>query len=89
LKGHRITALRRRGQYLLAELDDGTTLLMHLGMSGSFRIEAPGEKDAKPVADDAVCYRRGKLEAHDHVVFHLKATCASSTTTRAASASCC
>jgi formamidopyrimidine-DNA glycosylase len=72
LKGHRITALRRRAKYLLAELDDGTILLMHLGMSGSFRIETEGEKDAKPVADDAVYYKRGKLEAHDHVVFHLK-----------------
>jgi formamidopyrimidine-DNA glycosylase len=72
VKGRRITALRRRAKYLLAELDDGTTLLMHLGMSGSFRIETKGEKDAKPVADDAVYYKRGKLEAHDHVVFHLK-----------------
>jgi formamidopyrimidine-DNA glycosylase len=72
LKGHRITALRRRAKYLLVELDDATTLLMHLGMSGSFRIETQGEKDAKPVADKAVYYKRGKLEAHDHVVFHLK-----------------
>ena len=72
VKGHRIAALRRRAKYLLAELDDGTMLLMHLGMSGSYRIEAEGEKDAKPVADDAVYYKRGKLEAHDHVVFHLK-----------------
>jgi formamidopyrimidine-DNA glycosylase len=72
LKGRWITALRRRAKYLLAELDDGTILLMHLGMSGSFRIETEGKKDAKPVADDAVYYKRGKLEAHDHVVFHLK-----------------
>jgi len=72
VKGRRITALCRRAKYLLAELDGGTMLLMHLGMSGSFRIETEGEKDAKPVADDAVYYKRGKLEAHDHVVFHLK-----------------
>jgi formamidopyrimidine-DNA glycosylase len=72
LTGHRITALRRRAKYLLAELDDHTTLLMHLGMSGSFRIETHGQKDAKPVADDAVYYKRGKLEAHDHVIFHLQ-----------------
>ena len=72
LKGRRITALRRRAKYLLAELDDGAMLLMHLGMSGSFRIEVPGEKDARPVADDAVYYKRGKLEAHDHVIFHLE-----------------
>ena len=72
LKGRRITALGRRAKYLLAELDNGTILLMHLGMSGSFRIETEGEKDVKPVADAAVYYKRGKLEAHDHVVFHLK-----------------
>jgi formamidopyrimidine-DNA glycosylase len=72
LKGRRIAALGRRAKYLLAELDNGTILLMHLGMSGSFRIETEGEKDVKPVADAAVYYKRGKLEAHDHVVFHLK-----------------
>jgi len=72
VKGRRITALCRRAKYLLAELDGGTMILMHLGMSGSFRIETEGEKDAKAVADDAVYYKRGKLEAHDHVVFHLK-----------------
>src|SRR4026209_2065001 len=57
LRGRRILALRRRAKYLLAELDDGAVLLMHLGMSGSFRIETEGEKDAKPVADDAVYYK--------------------------------
>ena len=72
VKGHRITALRRRAKYLLADLDDGAILLMHLGMSGSFRIETEGDKDAKPVAHDAVYYKRGKLAAHDHVVFHLE-----------------
>jgi formamidopyrimidine-DNA glycosylase len=72
VKGKRITALRRRAKYLLAELDDGTVLLMHLGMSGSFRIETGRLGSAKPVADDAVYYKRGKTAAHDHVVFHLK-----------------
>ena len=72
LKGRRIAALGRRAKYLLAELDNGTILLMHLGMSGSFRIETEGEKNAKPVADAAVYYKRGKLDVHDHVVFHLK-----------------
>jgi formamidopyrimidine-DNA glycosylase len=45
---------------------------MHLGMSGSFRIEREGKKPGKPLADAAVYYKRGKLEAHDHVVFHLR-----------------
>ena len=72
LYGRRVAALRRRAKYLLAEIDDGTTLLMHLGMSGSFRIETEKTADARPLADEAVYYKRGKLEAHDHVIFHLK-----------------
>ena len=67
LKGRRVTALRRRAKYLLAELDSGSMLLMHLGMSGSFRIDR-----GEPVAGDAVYHRRGKAAAHDHVVLHLK-----------------
>jgi formamidopyrimidine-DNA glycosylase len=67
LTGRRVTALRRRAKYLLAELDGGTVLLMHLGMSGSFRIDR-----WPPVAGDAVYHKRGKEAAHDHVVLHLK-----------------
>jgi formamidopyrimidine-DNA glycosylase len=66
LAGRRVAALRRRAKYLLAELDDGTTLLMHLGMSGSFRVEA-----GAPLASDSFYYDRGKDAAHDHVVLHL------------------
>lgn len=69
LTGRRITALRRRAKFLLAELDDGTVLLMHLGMSGSFRIER-GATGAEPVATDSLYYAPGKAAAHDHVVFH-------------------
>ncbi len=63
LKGRTITALSRRAKYLLASLDDGETLIAHLGMSGSFRIE-------EAIAGDFV-HPRGKDAAHDHVVFHL------------------
>jgi len=46
--GHRIEAVRRRGKYLLAPLDGGLELVMHLGMTGAFRFRgedgwAPGE----------------------------------------------
>jgi formamidopyrimidine-DNA glycosylase len=58
LRGHTVAALTRRAKYLLAELSSGETLLMHLGMSGSFRIEPPGET-------------RPPLDRHDHVVFDL------------------
>ena len=72
LTGRKIESLGRRAKYLLADLDDGNVLVMHLGMSGSFRIEGKGRTDTKPVADDAVYYKRGKLQAHDHVVFHMQ-----------------
>ncbi len=70
LKGRRVTALRRRAKYLLAELDDRSVLLMHLGMSGSFRIESG--KTKRQAGLDPRYYPAGKDEAHDHVVFHLE-----------------
>jgi len=42
LVGQTIIAARRRGKYLLLELDQGGTMLVHLGMSGSLRIVGPG-----------------------------------------------
>ncbi|ACK51943.1 formamidopyrimidine-DNA glycosylase [Methylocella silvestris BL2] len=66
LAGRRILALGRRAKYLLADLDDGDVLIMHLGMSGSFRVEQAGP--AKTLSP------RGappKNAAHDHVVFTL------------------
>src|SRR5262245_18067321 len=42
LAGRRVTALSRRAKYLLAHLEDGAVLICHLGMSGSFRLEAAG-----------------------------------------------
>jgi len=65
LKGRRVLALRRRGKYLLGELDSGETLLMHLGMSGSFRID-----HAAPIGEPYI--PRGRNPAHDHVVFRFE-----------------
>jgi formamidopyrimidine-DNA glycosylase len=39
LKGRTVLRLERRAKYLLAVVSSGDTLLMHLGMSGSFRVE--------------------------------------------------
>ena len=63
LVGSRVTALGRRAKYLLADPDRGDVLVMHLGMSGSFRVEeqVPG----------AFHIPRGKNPVHDHVVFAL------------------
>ncbi len=68
LTGRRIEALSRRAKYLIAHLDDGLGLISHLGMSGSWRIEAGGG-DRMP---GAFHHERSKLAAHDHVVFHLE-----------------
>jgi formamidopyrimidine-DNA glycosylase len=69
--GRRVEALRRRAKYLLVELDDGAVLLMHLGMSGSFRVEV-GTDAAPALAGDTLYYAPGKDAAHDHVVFHFQ-----------------
>ncbi len=50
LKGRRVEGLRRRAKYILADLDNDDVLVMHLGMSGSFRIEdETGGEDAGQV----------------------------------------
>ena len=38
LEGQMVRGVARRAKYLLAELGSGDVLLMHLGMSGSFRV---------------------------------------------------
>src|SRR3982074_597970 len=42
LEGRRVLGLGRRAKYLLADLDNGDVLVMHLGMSGSFPIGTRG-----------------------------------------------
>jgi formamidopyrimidine-DNA glycosylase len=66
--GRRITGLSRRAKYLLLDLDDGMTMIAHLGMSGSFRVEADGGAD---IPGD-FHHPRSKDEKHDHVVFHIE-----------------
>jgi formamidopyrimidine-DNA glycosylase len=67
LTGRTVVALGRRAKYLTADLDDGNVLVMHLGMSGSFRIEA----DGKSIPQGTYYHAATKLRAHDHVVFHM------------------
>lgn len=43
--GSQIVEIRRRGKYLLFGLDSGQELVAHLGMTGSFRVEAIGDAD--------------------------------------------
>jgi len=56
-EGRRIEGVARRAKYILVALEDGGTLILHLGMSGRLVLVDPGVALAR--------------EAHDHVVFHL------------------
>jgi formamidopyrimidine-DNA glycosylase len=62
IEGRMIRGVERRGKYLLVALSSGDTLLMHLGMSGSFRVQRPGRMRGD--GDEAA-------DKHDHVVFEL------------------
>jgi formamidopyrimidine-DNA glycosylase len=67
LKGKTVSGLGRRAKYLLADLSSGEVLVMHLGMSGSFRVALD---DGETVAGNYY-HDRSKDTAHDHVVFRM------------------
>jgi formamidopyrimidine-DNA glycosylase len=67
LEGKTVTGLGRRAKYLLADLSSGDVLLMHLGMSGSFRVQR-GDEAAAP---GGYYHDRSKAAAHDHIVFRM------------------
>ncbi len=54
LEGRRIAQVGRRGKYLTIHMDGGAVLIVHLGMSGSFRLF----ENAPPPP-----------QRHDHVIF--------------------
>jgi formamidopyrimidine-DNA glycosylase len=73
IRGRKVESLRRRAKYILADLDSGETLVIHLGMSGRMSVYAQGHRrklgnyiyDASPEGAG-----EGK---HDHVVFETDA----------------
>ena len=67
LEGKTVEGLGRRAKYLLADLSSGDVLVMHLGMSGSFRVARSGGK----TTPGRYYHERSKNAAHDHVVFHM------------------
>ncbi|WP_454615762.1 bifunctional DNA-formamidopyrimidine glycosylase/DNA-(apurinic or apyrimidinic site) lyase [Bradyrhizobium cenepequi] len=67
LEGQTVAGLGRRAKYLMADLTSGDVLLMHLGMSGSFRVL----KDDDKIAPGHFHYERNHDRAHDHVIFHM------------------
>ena len=67
LTGQTVTGLGRRAKYLMADLSSGDVLLMHLGMSGSFRVV----KDEETEVPGKFHHPRPEDRAHDHVVFQM------------------
>lgn len=55
MAGKRISGVSRRAKYILMDLEQGGTVIVHLGMSGSLRI----------------CGNEVALRPHDHVVLQL------------------
>lgn len=57
LKNSKLVKATRRAKYMCLDLDNGHTLIAHLGMSGVFRIEPPFSPKA--------------AQTHDHLRFYL------------------
>src|SRR3954468_8473696 len=73
LTGRKVLKLTRRAKYLLADLDSGETLVIHLGMSGRMSVYTKG----KPRKLGNYLYDTAPAGAgegkHDHVVFETDA----------------
>jgi formamidopyrimidine-DNA glycosylase len=67
LTGKTVMALGRRAKYLLADLSSNEVLLMHLGMSGSFRVSV----EDRERTSGRFHRRRSAAKPHDHVIFHM------------------
>lgn len=67
LTGAGIERLRRRSKYILADLDTGETLLVHLGMTG--RMTVSGIE--APYVPGQFHHAHPLIQKHDHVVFDM------------------
>ena len=68
LEGQAVRAVQRRAKYLLLELSSGDRLLMHLGMSGSFRVTRSNRRDA---STRRYYHDTSRVDTHDHVDFEM------------------
>ncbi len=68
LSGARVLHLRRRSKYILADLDTGESLIIHLGMSG--RMVISGLEAAH--VPGQFHFDHPAIEKHDHVLFHME-----------------
>lgn len=68
LTGARVDGLRRRSKYILADLDTGESLLIHLGMSGRMTISGL----AAPFVPGQFHHAHAAPQKHDHVVLDME-----------------
>jgi len=68
LRGRTVDALDRRAKYLLARLDDGEVLVMHLGMTGRFSID---QANGTSLELGEFTDEQKPTPKHEHIVFHL------------------
>ncbi len=64
LTGATVLALRRRSKYILADLDTGETLLIHLGMSGRMLVSG--------AMLGVFHHDHPAPQKHDHVILHMQ-----------------
>jgi len=72
LKDASFVQLTRRAKYIVAELDNGLSLLVHLGMTGRFTVLSP--KGASNLGEFyfETAATKDADGPHDHVVFHFE-----------------
>jgi formamidopyrimidine-DNA glycosylase len=70
LTGARVERLRRRSKYILADLDTGETLLIHLGMSGRMIVSGAPNHRGDMLGDFHNLHPAP--EKHDHVVLDME-----------------
>ncbi len=75
LTGVRVTALRRRSKYILADLSSCETLLVHLGMSGRMLISPPAPISGEGAARETLGewhHHHPAPAKHDHVILDME-----------------
>jgi formamidopyrimidine-DNA glycosylase len=66
LEGRRIQTLERRAKYLLLQLDDGWTWIVHLGMSGRMTTGPVGSLPPRDIHDHVVVVTEDDIEVRFH-----------------------
>jgi formamidopyrimidine-DNA glycosylase len=73
LTGRKVKRLWRRAKYLLADLDDGETLVVHLGMSGRMAVYTEGRGRELGIYAHEAAHPEAGHGKHDHVIFETNA----------------